>query len=209
MTIARTQHSCSLLEAAHAEHHGGTDAIRTDDERVGADLSATFDDDFRTVATYLQRRTGDPELARELASEVFAHAIIARHRWRDRGLPVRCWLLGIATRRLMQHQRRERRRSLLHMRFWSLADRAGTAVQAHEARPGLSDSAESVRRSLQRVPDRFADVLVLHHVEGLTIEQIAAALAVPPGTVKSRLSRGRAMLAREMEAESHHSGATP
>lgn len=98
---------------------------------------------------------------------------------------------------------------MLHLRFGSLAAR-GDSVQTEDGlRERSIGGVELVRRCLKRLPDRFADVLVLHHVEGLTIEQIAAALAAPPGTVKSRLSRGRAMLTRELEAESLRTGATP
>jgi DNA-directed RNA polymerase specialized sigma24 family protein len=42
---------------------------------------------------------------------------------------------------------------------------------------------------------------VLHAVAGLTVAEISAELSVPEGTVKSRLSRGRVRLARELGAE--------
>lgn len=50
-------------------------------------------------------------------------------------------------------------------------------------------------RALATLPHAQREVLVLHHVAGVPLEQVAAELGVPVGTVKSRLSRGRAALA--------------
>jgi RNA polymerase sigma-70 factor (ECF subfamily) len=54
------------------------------------------------------------------------------------------------------------------------------------------------------LPARQRHVVVLHHLVGLPVEQIAAELDVPVGTVKSRLSRGRAALAPLLTVEEHH-----
>jgi RNA polymerase sigma-70 factor, ECF subfamily len=70
-----------------------------------------------------------------------------------------------------------------------------------------SDHADStataidVQRALMKVPREFRAVLVMHDVQGLPYEDIAEALGVPLGTVKSRLHRGRVALARAMTGE--------
>ncbi|WP_433796319.1 RNA polymerase sigma factor [Actinoplanes sp. CA-252034] len=46
--------------------------------------------------------------------------------------------------------------------------------------------------------------VVMHHLLGLSVEEIARALRVAPGTVKSRLSRGRAVLALHLSEEATH-----
>jgi RNA polymerase sigma-70 factor, ECF subfamily len=71
-----------------------------------------------------------------------------------------------------------------------------------------SAAAVDVHRALQRVPEEFRAVLVLHDVEGVPYEAIAEALGAPIGTVKSRLHRGRVALARELRGE-HRRGAAP
>lgn len=53
-----------------------------------------------------------------------------------------------------------------------------------------------VQRALLKVPEDFRVVLILHDVEGLPYEEIAVAVGVPVGTVKSRLHRGRVALGR-------------
>jgi RNA polymerase sigma-70 factor, ECF subfamily len=58
--------------------------------------------------------------------------------------------------------------------------------------------AVDVHRALQRVPEDFRAVLILHDVQGIPYEEIAEAIGVPVGTIKSRLHRGRVALAREL-----------
>jgi RNA polymerase sigma-70 factor, ECF subfamily len=70
-----------------------------------------------------------------------------------------------------------------------------------------SDHADStaaaidVQRALVKVPLEFRAVLVMHDVQGFPYEEIADALGIPLGTVKSRLHRGRMALARQMSGE--------
>ncbi len=60
---------------------------------------------------------------------------------------------------------------------------------------GPSGDAVDARRALAMLTDAQRAVIVLHHYVGLSVEEIARELNVPAGTVKSRLSRGRAALA--------------
>ncbi len=78
---------------------------------------------------------------------------------------------------------------------------------ALEPGPPSPDHAEAtagaidVRRALLRLPPEHRAVLVLHDVQDLPYEEVAAILRVPVGTVKSRLHRARVALARELRAE--------
>lgn len=64
-----------------------------------------------------------------------------------------------------------------------------------------------VQRALDTVPEEFRAVVILHDVQGVPYQEIAEALGVPLGTVKSRLHRGRLALARSLRGE--HPGAPP
>jgi RNA polymerase sigma-70 factor (ECF subfamily) len=59
---------------------------------------------------------------------------------------------------------------------------------------------ESVLAALRRIPEAFQEVIVLCDVEELTYKEIADVLAIPVGTVMSRLHRGRALLRSELGA---------
>jgi RNA polymerase sigma-70 factor (ECF subfamily) len=61
-----------------------------------------------------------------------------------------------------------------------------------------SDLSIDVQRALLHVPEDFRAVMILHDVQDLPYEQVAAIVGVPVGTVKSRLHRGRVALARAM-----------
>jgi RNA polymerase sigma factor (sigma-70 family) len=77
---------------------------------------------------------------------------------------------------------------------------------AAESRPdprggaGLEDPEllDQVYGALHALPEAYRDALVLHHVEGYTIEEAAALLAAPVGTVAARVSRGRQMIRRRL-----------
>ena len=71
------------------------------------------------------------------------------------------------------------------------------APDTTEALAGAID----VQRALGRVPPEFRSVLVLHDVQGVPYEDVAEALGVPVGTVKSRLHRGRVALGRALAGE--------
>ena len=51
-----------------------------------------------------------------------------------------------------------------------------------------------VEYALSLLPDSYREVLVLHHLEGLTVDEVAERVGLRPGTAASRLSRGRALL---------------
>jgi len=151
-------------------------------------LEATYAQDYRTIASYLLRRTGDHDLAQELASETFAEALRSLDRWNPQGLPLRAWLFRIATRRLAHHRRRQGRAARLMTRW--LGGRAPN--RTHFADPCAD--ASSVRAAIARLRPPLQDVLVLHHVEGMSVPEIALTLGVAEGTVKSRLFRARSAL---------------
>jgi hypothetical protein len=53
---------------------------------------------------------------------------------------------------------------------------------------------QELYRALEMLPPEYRDAIVLHHLQGMTIEEVAGVLAANSGTIASRLSRGRAMI---------------
>jgi RNA polymerase sigma factor (sigma-70 family) len=99
------------------------------------------------------------------------------------------WLYGVACRAALKARTaRVRRRE--HERRAAVPAAAPTADRAETA-----DLAAWIDRELTRLPDRFRAPVVLCELEGLTVREAAARLGCPEGTVASRLSRGRAVLA--------------
>jgi RNA polymerase sigma-70 factor, ECF subfamily len=82
-------------------------------------------------------------------------------------------------------------------------DHTQVASQSESADEGLARSEERQRlwRALRELPSEFRPAVVLFDVEGHSYEEVAAVEGVPIGTVKSRLSRGRALLRTLLAAE--------
>jgi RNA polymerase sigma-70 factor (ECF subfamily) len=157
------------------------DAIRRSLDEPAA-FGAVFDRHFAAVHAFAQRRVG-AETAEEVAAEAFARAFAARRRYdgaHDDALP---WLLGIASNLMRRHWRTERRR--LH---------AYARAAVHDV-PGVDpEVAEEAITAVARLPRRQREVVLLHVWADLSYEQIAQALDIPVGTVRSRLNRARGAL---------------
>jgi RNA polymerase sigma factor (sigma-70 family) len=67
-----------------------------------------------------------------------------------------------------------------------------------EAGLDQDEAIDQLQRALGALPEDYRNALILHHLEGHTVEQVAQLLATPPGTIAARLSRGRAMLRQRL-----------
>jgi RNA polymerase sigma-70 factor (ECF subfamily) len=157
-----------------------------------------FDRHATVLFRYLVRRVGFDE-ADELLGEVFRIGFEKRATFdtdRSSALP---WLYGIATRLVSRHRRREARQIHAVARLRArrqpdpdLADDVAVSVDALELWPRVADA-------IACLPDEERDALVLYVWEELSYEEIASALDIPVGTVRSRLNRARQSL-RELRA---------
>ena len=73
-----------------------------------------------------------------------------------------------------------------------------------EPRDGDTDGHVVLLQTLRRLPAGQREVIALHHLADLTVEQVADTLGLPTGTVKARLSRGRAALSTLLVKEGPH-----
>jgi RNA polymerase sigma factor (sigma-70 family) len=145
-----------------------------------------FERQFDSVYGYLARRVG-PELGRDLASETFTRAFAARKRYDPARGEARAWLFGIANNLLRRHYRDEERR----LRAFARVD-----VATDAASPELT-----LADALATLAQEERDVLLLFAWADLRYAEIATALGVPIGTVRSRLHRARAHVRAALERE--------
>lgn len=153
-----------------------------------AEFALIFDRHFDPVHSYIRRRVGESS-ADDLASQVFLIAFDRRARYDQARPNARPWLLGIATNLIHGKRRQEMRQLRAYGRSG-----AGTDVDPLEGIEARAD-AERLRPRLAAVlaalPKDEVDPLLLFAWAELSYEEIAEALELPVGTVKSRLSRGR------------------
>ena len=147
------------------------------------------------------RRIG-PDEADSLLGEVFRIAFEKRSTYDLDRENARPWLYGIATNLVAKHRRSEARRIRASARL--IAQRrpeAEVADVAEERIAAAIDAADlwpRVADAVTELPEGERDALLLFVWEDLGYDEIATALGVPVGTVRSRLNRARMRL-RELD----------
>ena len=160
------------------------------------DFEHCFEVNFVAVHHFVARRLG-VRLADDLAAETFATAFRRRCSF-DPGLgSSRAWLLGIANNLVRQHWRAEQRMLALNSRLEAEPESIGREA-GPEALVAASGLAPRVARALASLPAEQRDVLLLHAWGGLPDEEVAVALGLPAGTVRSRLWRARGALRSQL-----------
>jgi RNA polymerase sigma-70 factor (ECF subfamily) len=159
-----------------------------------------FDRHATVLFRYLARRVGIDE-ADPLLGDVFRVAFERRGTYDCYRPDARPWLYGIATNLLAHHRRGEARRLRAMGR---ILGNSSPPVDTGEAVASAIDARNrwpQVARALTQLSAEERDTLVLYVWEELSYDQIAVALAVPVGTVRSRLNRARVRL-RELDKPS-------
>lgn len=151
------------------------------------------------IFRHLLNLTGSREEALELSQEVFLKAWEALPAWRPEA-QFHTWLYRIASNLAYDLLRRRRIVSYepLAEDYDVPADEAGPEARL-EARQGMA----ALDAALARLPPDQREIVLLREVEGLSYDELAAALGIDEGTVKSRLARGRAALAQAYR-RTHH-----
>lgn len=163
----------------------------------GEGIALLFDRHFDDIYTYLRRRL-DADSAQELTAETFVLAYRGRAAYDPacgESLP---WLYGIAANLMRGKRRRERR----ELRALARSGHDPVAPQGDEPERRLDAESDVARLAgcLAALPHKHREVLYLYAWAELSYEEIATALRIPVGTVRSRLARCRAKLQEDIES---------
>jgi RNA polymerase sigma factor (sigma-70 family) len=156
------------------------------------DFEAAFRQNFPAVYRFIARRVG-AALAEDLAAEAFATAYRRRRSFDPGQGSLRSWLYGIAANLVRSHWRAEQHLLALDARLRPEAD-ISDGPDVVDQRVTAALLAPQLAAALGLLTRDQREVLLLHAWAELSHEEIAAALQVAPGTVRSRLSRARALL---------------
>jgi len=162
-------------------------------------FAAVFDRHYDAVHRYLARRVGG-DLADDLTAETFTAAFDARRRYDTAHRDARPWLLGIATNLVRHHYRGEVRRLRAYARLDRQVDREDSSGGV-DARLDAALAGPAIAEALMCLSQGDRDALLLFAWADLRYEEIAVALRIPVGTVRSRLHRARSRL-RELLGDS-------
>jgi RNA polymerase sigma-70 factor (ECF subfamily) len=172
--------------------------LPADDLLIRTSLSAPeaftpiFERHFDAVRGYVVRRVG-LGVADDIAAETFVVAFGQRARFDAAAGSARAWLLGIATNLIRRHHRQEARA----LRAWSrtgVDPLMGDHADAVVSRVDAGEQMRQLAGKLAELSPRDRDTLLLLAWGGLSQDEVAAALSVPVGTVRSRLHRIRGQL---------------
>jgi RNA polymerase sigma-70 factor (ECF subfamily) len=174
------------------DDHTLATACRKGDESAWGTLVDRYGRRVYGIAYHFTLRKEDAE---ELSQEIFLKVFENLHRF-DGQYSFGAWIVSLARNLCIdQYRRRKREKSFVH-------------VSDESVMPLLPASDDPARNALQKertkllfeaiaeLPEELSEILVLRDLEGMTYEEIAAALELPDGTVKSRLFRARSETAK-------------
>jgi RNA polymerase sigma-70 factor, ECF subfamily len=139
----------------------------------------------------------DKTLVDDLAQEVFIRVYKALPTFRSESA-FYTWVYRIAVNRCRDEIRSRKLRKIFSLH--SLTENPDETMPHEFAEAPEDNSArELVALGLQAIPEKFRLPIVLKDIEGLSYDEIAGVLDCEVGTVKSRLSRGRALLRKKLE----------
>ncbi len=150
----------------------------------------------RELFNYLRHYLGDAQMAEDAFQATFLQVHLKCEQF-EPGRRVRPWLYTVATHQAIDAQRRSRRHRMVSLdrrSGGSASEDESTLVELIEgevAEPGAqieaAESRQDVRAAVDRLPDSMKQVLLLVYYQGLKYREVAQALSIPVGTVKSRL----------------------
>jgi RNA polymerase sigma-70 factor, ECF subfamily len=150
------------------------------------EFSAFYAATYQRLLGQLVLLSGDRDEAEDALQEAFARAAVRWGRLRRYEVP-EAWVRRVALNLTRMAARRLRRRTAALLKL-------GSAPAAAD----LSAETVDLLAALRALPLAKRQVLVLHHLVGLPVAEIARELRLPVGTVKTRLARGRRALARRL-----------
>jgi RNA polymerase sigma-70 factor (ECF subfamily) len=178
---------------------------RKGEDEAWRELVDTFGQKIFSVAYHFTLKREDAE---ELAQEIFLKIFENLHRY-DGSFPLVAWIVSLSRNLCIDRYRRRKREKS----FRFVSDDAVAPMLTSQDDPA-ADALKKERTkilfsALAEIPEDLAEILVLRDLDGLAYEEIGQALALPAGTVKSRLFRARTEVAKKIrERQETRSGRT-
>lgn len=157
----------------------------------------------RRVYSICYRFTGTDTEAQDLTQEVFMRVFRSLKSFRAGEGSFQVWLTRLTRNLLIDHYRRtklDRMSDSIEAQMPMLEEKTAMSARADGMLAGR-EASEVLQSALQRLSPELRETVILRDLEELEYREIAKVLNVPEGTVKSRLNRGRAELARVLRRQ--------
>jgi RNA polymerase sigma-70 factor (ECF subfamily) len=167
---------------------------RQGEDEAWRELVDLFGQKIYSVAYHFTLKREDAE---ELAQEIFLKIFENLHRY-DGSFPLTAWIVSLSRNLCIDRYRRRKREKS----FRFVTDDAVAPMLTSKDDPAANalknERTKILFSAMAEIPEDLAEILVLRDLDGLAYEEIGLALALPDGTVKSRLFRARTEVARKV-----------
>jgi RNA polymerase sigma-70 factor (ECF subfamily) len=165
--------------------------VRDGDQAAFAEIVRLYKD---KIVNFLYQLTGDYQRAVDLSQETFLRVYFKADRYKPIA-PLSSWIYAIASNLAKTDLKRRRRMNAVSL------DEMPPTIDISTPGGEQSDTglARNLKEALDALHPRYRIPVVLKDVEGYSQEEIAVMIRRPVGTVKARISRGRAMLRKRLE----------
>ena len=157
----------------------------------------------RRVFGFCYRFTGKESEAQDLTQEVFLRVFRSLKSYRSGEGAFATWLARLSRNLLIDHYRRtkqDRATESIEEQLPMIEERAATSARPEGMLAGR-EASEVLGAALQKLSPDLREAVILRDLQEMEYREIAEVLKVPEGTVKSRLNRGRAELARVLRRQ--------
>jgi RNA polymerase sigma-70 factor (ECF subfamily) len=157
----------------------------------------------RRVYGFCYRFTGKESEAQDLTQEVFLRVFRSLKSYRSDEGAFATWLARLSRNLLIDHYRRtrqDRATDSIEEQLPMIEERAATSARPEGMLAGR-EASEVLSAALQKLSPDLREAVILRDLQEMEYREIAEVLKVPEGTVKSRLNRGRAELARVLRRQ--------
>lgn len=169
-----------------------------DETAFGELVKANYEAVFRRVAGIVRNEHD----ARDVCQEIWVTVWKNLKDYRGEA-KFSTWLYAVATRRAIDHTRKQQRWFARFLPFLT-KEETGETIEPASQEPGPGEELEGTEkaarfeRAIAALPEKHRAVLTLREVEGLSYEEIAQNLNCKPGTVMSRLFNARRLLVQKL-----------
>jgi len=147
------------------------------------------------------RFTGRFDLAEDLTQEIFLKVYRTLGSYRPESGALVTWIIRVGRNHIIDHYRKTKtertRTDSLESEYEKVEENPSRHLSPQQALE-QRDVSERIHRVLLRISEDLREAVILRDLEEFSYEEISEMLGVPVGTVKSRINRGRAELARLM-----------
>jgi len=162
----------------------------------------------RRIYNICYRFSGSPDQAQDLTQEVFIKMYGSLKSYDSQRAAFMTWMTTITRNLLVDYFRKTKQERMTdsldaapseHEDAMPLSERIPDKALPPDARVQSRETKEAVHRALQKLSPDLREAVILRDLQDMDYREIATVLRVPEGTVKSRINRGRAELARLLQ----------